>query len=1431
MHIKSFLRQHRRKLWLGLATLLLLGALVGIWRTWFGTTRIAFVNFPTLQLGHIAKANDNPLIDIVGVNAEDIENIQQYDMVFIYAMGLRITEAQREAVQMQAMMGKPIMAIMVTNPDNDIISLDTAQTSRLQSYFQSGGRENYRQMLNYVRHDIDGKILMAPEALKATPFKRSLLYHRDPRQPEAEERGFNSVRAYEAFLKERGIWNEKGSPIVLTGPMGEPFELTAAFEKAGFRTYYIEDIATAIDKHHLDSIRPAAIVNMAHGRQGEQMVAYLDSTNTPLFSPLNTQQLFEDWQRVEGATSMGMSGGMLSQSITMPELDGAVRPYAMFGHRKDKEGLLQVYAMPQRVKDFVQTVGNYTRLRTLPNKDKRLAIFYFKGPGQSALAAQGLEVVPSLYNFLLRLKQEGYRINLPASPAELEKMLQKQGSVLSAYAQGRMQEFMKKGSPELITKAQYESWVKQSLHPEVYKAVVRASGEFPGKYLTTDDGRLGVPRIDLGNVVLLPQLAAAEGSDLFKIVHGVNATPPHAYIAEYLWAQHGFKADAMMHFGTHGSLEFTPHKQTMLSALDWPDRLVGNVPHFYLWTIANVGESIMAKRRAYATLQSYLAPPFMETKLRTTYSALDKAIQHYNNLLMADKPSAQDLREAGLLVKKYTVQMGMHRELGLDSVLSKPYIDSDVERIEAFAEELSTQKIGGQLYTLGKAFTGERLNSTVLAMSADPIAYNLLALDRMRNKKVDDAERHSSIFTARYLNPAKTLVAHLLTNPTASTDALICTTAKISQKELDKAREVYAELNKPKNMMGMMPTTSGGNKGKRKKPSAAMMAMMRTAAAMGMKPPHGMGKKEEAPNKPSGMPASVAAKAKAMAEMKEYTRAEKDFAFAVMEVERTIKNVGRYRQYLLQSPQFELDAMINALSGGYIKPSPGGDPIANPNALPTGRNLYSINAEATPSESAWEKGKRLVQNTLDTYRRRHNDSLPRKVSYTLWSSEFIETEGATIAQALYMLGVEPIRDPFGRVNDLRLIPSKELGRPRIDVVVQTSGQLRDLAASRLFLIQRAVRMAAEARDEQFTNEVAAGIEESERMLVEKGVSPKNARELAARRVFGGVNGNYGTGIQEMVMNSDKWKGEREIADTYLNNMGAFYGDDKRWEEYTQESFAAALTRTDVVVQPRQSNTWGALSLDHVFEFMGGLNLAVRNVTGKDPDAYLSDYRNRNHVRMQEVKEALGVETRTTIFNPEYIREQMKGEATAAAGFEEYVRNTFGWEVMKPEAIDDQLWSEIYEVYVKDKHKLGTLEFFESKNPSALQGITGMMLESARKGMWKASQEQIQTLAKMHTDLVAKYGSAGTQFAGGNQELNKYIASKVDAQAAKTYNEEIDKMRDTAAKGKDGTVLKKEELNSSPLSEQQVVSGLAIGIGVLSLLVAAVFFVRKRRRAA
>lgn len=1373
-------------------------ALTGAWNLWFSSTQVGFVNYQVINLGQISKANHNSFIKISEISTDELDDLDTYDMVFINAMGLRITEEQRNMIQHAAQNGLPVLTTAATNPLNNIVSVDEAVADTLKAYLGNGGRKNYASMLDYVRKYVDKKWMWTDEPLPVARRVVHQFYHADPENPDSEEVGFTHVSQYRNFLKTHGLFKEKAPAVVITGQMGQPAELVSALEKSGNVVYPVNDFKGLIASHAIDSINPSLVIYMAHGRMGDYAVDYLKQQNIPLFTPLNVNRLIDAWEK----DKMGMNGGFMAQSIVTPEIDGAIRPYALFGHYMDEEGLQHAFAIPERLDVFVETVNNYIELQQKPNSEKKVAIYYYKGAGQNALTAGGMEVIPSLYNLLTRLKAEGYTVkNLPASAQELGVMIQRQGAVFGTYAEGAMAEFMKHAQPAIVTKDAYEGWVKKALRPDKYNEILASDGEFPGSYLTTDNGALAVPRIDLGNIVLLPQNAAGKGDNSFKILHGTEVAPPHAYVASYLWSQYGFGADALIHFGTHGSLEFTPGKQVALCHDDWPDRLIGALPHFYIYSIANVGEGVIAKRRAYAGLQSYLTPPFMESSLRGTYRKLSEAIKVYNQ---TDPQQVDSRQQASFAVKRLAVAMGIHRDLGLDSVLTVPYTEDDIVRIDNFAEELATEKITGQLYTMGVPYEADRITSSVYAMTVDPVAYSLLALDKIRGKAVTDAERKKSLFTARYLSPARSLVARILAGQVVADDALVCQVTGITSEQLEKARLIDRSLQVPQGMMAMM--VGGG------KPAT--------------RPKAENGRGDEA--KHLGKPSTAMMKA-AMKGKPTYTKAEINLAQAVLEVERTILNVHRYKAALLQSPEQEIRSLLNALDRGYTAPSPGGDPIANPNTLPTGRNLFAINAEATPSESAWEKGKKLAENTIEMYRKRHNDSIPRKVSYTLWSGEFIETEGATVAQVLYMLGVEPIRDAFGRVIDLRLIPSEELGRPRIDVVVQTSGQLRDIAASRLFLINRAVEMAAAAKD-QFENHVAEGVIAAERALTEKGISPKEARELSAYRVFGGVNGSYGTGIQGMVQKGDRWENESEIADVYLNNMGAFYGSEKDWETVKQFAFEAALVNTDAVVQPRQSNTWGALSLDHVYEFMGGMNLAVRHVTGKDPDAYLSDYRNRNNVRMQEVKEAIGVESRTTIFNPAYIREKMKGEAGAAATFAEIVQNTYGWNVMKPKAVDKELWDEIYNIYVKDKFGLGLQAYFEKQNPAALEEITAVMMETARKGMWKASEQQLADIAQLHTQLIAKYKPSCSGFVCDNAKLRDFIASKTDAASAVSYRKDITAIREQMVEGTDkGMVMKKEQVNTQTDETTNVLSNTVVVCVVLVLVVALILLVRRRHK--
>lgn len=1446
----------KKHIFLALLAVIVLGGLAKAYSAWVGTTRIAFLNYQAIALGQISHANDNAMIKLSEITTDDFDHLDDYDMIIVNGMGLRIDENQRKQLE-EASYKVPTLTHAATNPANNIVSVDNFDADYLMQYIENGSKKNYHSMLAYIRKFIDGKKFMAPEPERVDERPNYLLTHFDPKDEKGDELGFNSIREYNAFLAKNGLYKEGAPTILLTGFMGAAPDMEKAFEKKGFMVYRINQLQSFIAGHHADSIQANAVVNMAHGRLGDYFVEFLKQKNIPLFSPLNINRLTTDWEN----DKQGMNGGFMSQSIVTPEIDGAIRPYVVFGQRINKEGLQEVYGIPDRMESFVESVQGYVNLKNKKNSSKRIAIFYFKGPGQNALTASGMEVVPSLYNLLVRLKNEGYNVGkLPANPQELAKMIQAQGAVFGTYAEGAYTKFLQSGHPALVTAQQFAGWTQKALSKKMIKEMNQLYGSFPGKYMATDDGKLAVARLQFGNVALLPQVMAGVGGDSFKIVHGTEQAPPYTYVASYLWARYGFSADALIHFGTHGSLEYTPRKQVALGSNDWSDRLIGVVPHLYIYTIGNVGEAMIAKRRTYAQTQSYLTPPFKESELRQTYKQLSDAIQSYEK-----KASA----EQSLKVKALTVKMGIARELGLDAKqMNKPYSADEIARVENFAEELANEKITGKLYTLGVPYDNDDVRTSVYAMATDPIAYGMLAVDKLKGRAQEGVEKHKQLFGRLYLSKARNTVTQLLGSASVS-DEYICRYVGITPAELQMARKVEAMQAAPdpiQMMMQMADQMGGAKEAKPKKVDHRTVSELRAAKVSHKKKIPQMSreafeKMEQTGHFPDKMMEAIkkgqkwyqedlkkakmakAGKGKAsqksskdkgmmMSKAPKYTRQQIHLAQAITTVEHALQNVGKYSEALRQSPLNEMSSLMNALNGGFTAPSPGGDLIVNPNTLPTGRNLFSINVENTPSEDAWEKAKELCDNTIKMYCERHKGEYPRKVSYTLWSSEFIETEGATIAQILYMLGVEPVRDAFGRVTDLRLIPSKQLGRPRIDVVVQTSGQLRDLAASRLFLINKAIEMAANAKGDKYDNLVKAGVTESERVLVEKGMSPKEAREVSMYRVFGGVNGNYGTGIQEMVTAGDRWDKESQIAEVYMNNMGAYYGDEKNWETVRKAAFEAALTRTDVVVQPRQSNTWGALSLDHVYEFMGGMNLAVRNVTGKDPDAYLADYRNHSNMRMQEVKEAIGIEGRTTIFNPAYIKEKMKGGASSASTFAEIVTNTYGWNVMKPKAIDKEMWDEIYNVYVKDKYNLGTKEFFDKQNPAALMEMTAVMMESARKGMWKATPQQLKDIAKLHTETVNKYKPSCSGFVCDNAKLRNYIASKTDAASAKEYQQNVEQIRDAeAAKSSSdkGMVMKKETLNEEAQKTTTVVSGIVVGVIVIVAFVVLAVYLRRRRK--
>lgn len=1284
---------------------------VTAWLLFLRPCRILVANATLAQQADLALNNDSRKIRLRFTDADmlaaDRRSLRHTDAVLIFSRGLYLDDEQTAALEKAGRKGLTIFTNTLNNQHVDIqAQLTEEQRQTLLDYFRNPSAGNYRNGLRYLCHIATPLRIADRKFDLPVPLLQNMYYHRQYGQY------FSSHETLTDYLREKGLYREGAPDILFMSGLNFPMEgnrahvdtLITRLTDAGFNVYPL----TAAGKEREQMIRalhPDAIIYLPMGRLGDDdFIRWLHEENIPLFNPFPLIQPHSEW----ADPLKPVSSGTLTARVVVPEIDGGTGNYCIATQNESPDGYYLYTPETERIDSFLEYFTRSMALRSKPNAEKRIAIAYFKSPGKDALLASGMEVIPSLYRFLKRLHREAYDVRgLPVTEEAFGRMVHREGSVMGSYAPGAQAEFLNRAHPVWLSREQYEAWAAETLLPEKYREVVDRYGEAPGRLLVRGDS-LAVACLQFGNILLFPQPRPALGDDEFHLVHGAGVAPPHSYIAPYLYMKKGFRADALIHFGTHGNLEFTPGKNVGQSQADWSDVLVGNLPHFYYYTTGNVGEGIIAKRRTHAALVTYLTPPYVESGMRQRYDSL---IEDIHRALSGEGSKPLNLR-----IKKEAVRLGLHRDLGIDSSLTTPLTAEELEQLDTFTEEIAAEKITGAYYTLGQPYREQDILTTTLAVAADPLAYETARRDRDAGRITTEQLQDFGYLHRHYLPQARRRIEALLTHPPKDTAA------------------VAAELR----------------------------------------------------------PALL------------------------------------YREALRSSSRNELDAMVRALAGGTVFPAPGGDPVLNPNVLPTGRNMYSINAEATPGQQAWEDGKRLADETLRQYREKHGE-YPRKVSYTFWAGEFIATEGATLAQALWMLGVEPLRDRQGRVVDLRLVPAQELGRPRVNILVQVSGQLRDIAGSRLQLLTDAVRLAAGApEDTSWPNYVASGTQEQERALLEKGCSPVRARKLSTLRVFGPLNSGYSTGMLGFIESSGNWDDGSQIAESYLNNMGASYGDPENWAGFEPGLMAAAIAKTDVIVQPRQSNTWGPISLDHVYEFTGGLSCTVQHVTGKEPDAFFADYRNRHNRRIQGAREAVAVETRATILNPTFIRERMKGGEGSAQMFGELFRNVFGWNATRPSVLDPELYDALYGTYILDENGLGIHDYLDRVNPAALQAMTAVMLESARKGYWKATDEQLRATASLHAATMLAHGAACTEFVCGNVRLERFIAGQLSEDKRKSFDATMKNVRNAAASGAAEIVLKAGNPSDPARQRPSLQKAGQVGIALTGLLFLLLIFLLRRK---
>ncbi|MCM1440738.1 MAG: cobaltochelatase subunit CobN, partial [Roseburia sp.] len=937
------------------------------------TTRLLVVNALPAQTAEIIANNNDSRINVTSVAATDARDFADYDAVMVYSRGIYFDSLQTAQICEAAAMG----TIIYSN-DGSCSNLTPTQADTLTEYLRYPCRQNYVALLDYIR-TLTGQ--SSAPAHQPITIPEAMYYHIEAGHY------FESIDDYRNYLQQINKFHPEAPSIALICGITFPVEgnrqhvdsLISRLDAEGYNVYPISARGEQRNRM-IRETNPDAVIFLPMGRLADDSLCdWLHRRGTPLFMPFPLTLTHDDWMNPD----IPLTAGTLTARVTVPEIDGGITPTCIATQNPDDDGFIVNTLEPEQLDRFIARLRGTLNLRTKRNADKRIAIVYFKMPGRDALVASGMEVVPSLHAFLKRLKVEGYRVdNLPATEKEFADLIASRGAVMGAYASEAQQHFMDTQNPLWISKESYEQMVRQTIRPEKYQETVERYGPAPGKQLSRGDS-LAVAALQFGNVLILPQPRPALGDDEFRIVHGAKVAPPHSYIAPYLYIQHEFGADALIHFGTHGNLEFLPGNNAALSFADWSEALVGPIPHFYFYTIANVGEGIIAKRRTQAATVTYLTPPFIENGMREKLAPLIEAVHRAISSPTANTPA----------LKQRLAKEGFIGDLRIDSVTPVLILD-ELERIDSYIEELATEKVTGTFYVMGRPYSESELTETQLAMGADKLAYSH-ARDDFRKGLITDSMLNNQLYINHHYLPS-------------------------ARAEILRAIATNAD-------------------------STTMSAEMR--------------------------------------------------------------DIMRYRRLLVESAGAETDAMLAALSGTAVTPTPGGDPVALPNVLPTGRNLYSVNVEATPDANAWLDGQRLAEESLADYYRRHGE-YPRKVNYTFWAGEFITTRGTTIAQALRLLGVEPVRDSRGRAVDLRLIPSTELGRPRIDVTVQVSGQLRDIAASRLKMIGDAVRLAAEATDDAYPNYVRESSVDIERRLAEKGTTPLSARRLSTKRIFGPVNNGY-----------------------------------------------------------------------------------------------------------------------------------------------------------------------------------------------------------------------------------------------------------------------------------------------------------------------------------
>jgi cobaltochelatase CobN len=399
----------------------------------------------------------------------------------------------------------------------------------------------------------------------------------------------------------------------------------------------------------------------------------------------------------------------------------------------------------------------------------------------------------------------------------------------------------------------------------------------------------------------------------------------------------------------------------------------------------------------------------------------------------------------------------------------------------------------------------------------------------------------------------------------------------------------------------------------------------------------------------------------------------------------------------------ELVAVLRALDGRFIGPGPSGAPSRGmANVLPTGRNFYALDPRAVPSRLAWDVGCQLAELVVERHLAEEG-RYPTQVGLVVWGTAAMRTGGDDVAQALALLGVRPRwAEGSGRVEGLELVPSAELGRPRVDVTLRVSGFFRDAFPHVLDLLDQAVRLACTADDDGADNPLAR-------------VGPDEPR------VFGPKPGAYGSGILALLESGD-WHDDADLAAVYVAWGGWAYGAGGSARP-AAEAFAQRLARIEVAIKNQDNREHDIFDSDDYLQDHGGMVAAIRALSGHQPKAFFGDSANPARPRVRSLAEEAARVVRTRVLNPKWLAAMERHGYKGAFEMAATVDYLFGYDATA-QVLEDWMYERVTATYVGDAARR---KFFAESNPWALRAIAERLLEAAERGMWAPSSESVSTL--------------------------------------------------------------------------------------------------------